>query len=58
MINLNFCTKNKLSTYRKTTLILINSIHFSGNPKNTNADQVYYNFLTLSEKKQLTNLQK
>ena len=38
--------------------ILINSIHFSGNPKNTYTDQVYYNLLTLSEKKQLTNLQK
>ena len=43
-----FCNRHKLklSTYKKTSLLFIGSLHlvFSGNPKKTHTDQVYYRF--------------
>lgn len=46
--------KNKFISDEKYSFGLI----FSGKPKKSHLDQVYYTFFTLPEKKRLTNLQK
>ena len=61
MINLHFTSK-QVPTYRKTCLLLVNSIHLvlSSLEIQRTITQTKYttSFVTLSEKKRLANLQK
>ena len=62
MINLHFGTSNLLSTYKKTSLLLKSKIHlvlsFLKIQRRLIQNKYTASFVTLSEKKRLTNLQK